>query len=65
MAAMLVFGTMTAINNMGQYSAMTATNVGLMNLAIPIGCVFMMICQVEYYFNHLHDRDEGEGDTAV
>lgn len=60
LAAMLVLGSQNAWANRVQTSTMTNVNMGLMNLAIPIGCVLMIGAQIEYYFRTLKGREEGE-----
>lgn len=59
LAAMMILGTQNAWTNRLQVSSMTHTNVGLMNMAIPVGCVLMIAAQIEYYFRTLRKR-EGE-----
>lgn len=59
LAAMLVLGTQNAWVNRGQSSAMTGVNMGLMNMAIPIGCLLMIGSQIEYYIRILKERKEG------
>ena len=58
LAAITVLGTQAAWSNRVQLSTMTRVNMGLMNLAIPIGCVLMIIAQVEYYFTSMKKRKE-------
>lgn len=60
LVAMLVLGSQNAWANRVQTSTMTNVNMGLMNLAIPIGCVLMIGAQIEYYFRTLKEREEGE-----
>ena len=57
-------GLQTAWANRVQLSTMIRVNMGLMNLAIPIGCILMVIAQVEYYFTTLKSRKEEEGGNA-
>lgn len=59
LAAMLILGSQNAWANRVQTSTMTNLNMGLMNLAIPVGCVLMIGAQIEYYFRTLKER-EGE-----
>lgn len=57
-------GLQTAWANRVQLSTMIRVNMGLMNLAIPIGCVLMVIAQLEYYFTTLKaHKEEEEGGT--
>ena len=58
LVAMLVLGSQNACANRVQTSTMTNVNMGLMNLAIPIGCVLMIGAQIEYYFRTLKEREE-------
>ena len=58
LVAMLVLGSQNAWANRVQTSTMTNVNMGLMNLAIPIGCVLMIGAQIEYYFRTLKEREE-------
>ena len=58
LVAMLVLGSQNAWANRVQPSTMTNVNMGLMNLAIPIGCVLMIGAQIEYYFRTLKEREE-------
>jgi len=58
-----IFGTQAAWLNRAQVSTMLRVNMGLMNAAIPIGCVFMIISQLEYYFANLHKKDHEEVDA--
>ena len=58
LVAMLVLGSQNAWTNRVQTSTMTNVNMGLMNLAIPIGCVLMIGAQIEYYFRTLKEREE-------
>ena len=60
LAAMAVLGSQAAWANRVQLSTMTRVNMGLMNMAIPIGCVLMIIAQVEYYFSTLKKKKEEE-----
>ena len=60
LAAMAVLGTQAAWANRVQLSTMTRVNMGLMNAAIPIGCVLMIIAQIEYYFSTLKNKEEEE-----
>ena len=60
LAAMLVLGSQNAWANRVQTSTMTNVNMGLMNLAIPIGCILMIGAQIEYYFRTLKEREEEE-----
>lgn len=60
LVAMLVLGSQNAWANRVQTSTMTNVNMGLMNLAIPIGCVLMIGAQIEYYFRVLKEREEEE-----
>ena len=60
LVAMLVLGSQNAWANRVQTSTMTNVNMGLMNLAIPIGCVLMIGAQIEYYFRTLKEREEEE-----
>lgn len=60
LAAMAVLGSQAAWANRVQMSTMTRVNMGLMNMAIPIGCVMMIIAQIEYYFSALKKRKEEE-----
>lgn len=60
LAAMAVLGTQAAWANRVQLSTMTRVNMGLMNAAIPIGCVLMIIAQIEYYFRTLKNKEEEE-----
>lgn len=60
LAAMAVLGSQAAWANRVQLSTMTRVNMGLMNMAIPIGCVLMIIAQVEYYFSTLKKKMEEE-----
>lgn len=63
LVAMAVLGTQQAWANRVQVSTMTRVNMGLMNAAIPIGCVLMIIAQVENYFATLKKKAEEEGET--
>lgn len=63
LAALAVLGTQQAWANRVQLSTMTRTNVGLMNAAIPIGCVLMIIAQIEYYFTTLKKKAAEEGEA--
>lgn len=58
--AMAVLGTQAAWANRVQLSTMTRVNMGLMNMAIPIGCVLMVIAQVEYYFSTMKKKRDEE-----
>ena len=58
LVAMLVLGSQNAWANRVQTSTMTNVNMGLMNLAIPIGCVLMIGAQIEYYFRTLKERED-------
>ena len=58
LAAMLILGSQNAWANRVQTSTMTNLNMGLMNLAIPVGCVLMIGAQIEYYFHVLKEREE-------
>ena len=58
LVAMLVLGSQNAWANRVQTSTMTNVNMGLMILAIPIGCVLMIGAQIEYYFRTLKEREE-------
>ena len=60
LAAMAVLSSQAAWANRVQLSTMTRVNMGLMNMAIPIGCVLMIIAQVEYYFSTLKKKKEEE-----
>lgn len=60
LVAMLILGSQNAWANRVQSSTMTHLNMGLMNLAIPIGCVLMIGAQVEYYLRTLKEREEEE-----
>ena len=60
LAAMAVLGTQAAWANRVQLSTMTRVNMGLMNAAIPIGCVLMIIAQIEYYFSTMKTKKEEE-----
>ena len=60
LAAMAVLGSQAAWAKRVQLSTMTRVNMGLMNMAIPIGCVLMIIAQVEYYFSTLKKKKEEE-----
>lgn len=60
LVAMLVLGSQNAWANRVQTSTMTNVNMGLMNLAIPIGCILMIGAQIEYYFRTLKEREEEE-----
>lgn len=60
LAAMLILGSQNAWANRVQTSTMTNVNMGLMNLAIPIGCVLMIGAQIEYYFRTLRERERRE-----
>ena len=60
LATMAVLGSQAAWANRVQLSTMTRVNMGLMNMAIPIGCVLMIIAQVEYYFSTLKKKKEEE-----
>lgn len=60
LVAMLVLGSQNAWANRVQTSTMTNVNMGLMNLAIPIGCVLMIGAQIEHYFRTLKEREEEE-----
>lgn len=69
--SMLVLGAQNAWANRVQVSTMTRVNMGLMNLAIPVGCLLMIISQIEYYFTKRREREEedrqamaGEGSDA-
>ena len=63
LVAMAVLGTQQAWANRVQVSTMTRVNMGLMNAAIPIGCVLMIIAQAENYFATLKKKAEEEGET--
>lgn len=63
LAAMAILGTQAAWANRVQMSTMTRVNMGLMNMAIPIGCVLMIIAQVEYYFSTLKKKKEEEDEA--
>lgn len=56
LTAMLILGSQNAWANRVQTSTMTNLNMGLMNLAIPVGCVLMIGAQIEYYFRVLKER---------
>ena len=58
LAAMLILGSQNAWANRVQTSTMTNLNMGLMNLAIPVGCELMIGAQIEYYFRVLKEREE-------
>ena len=60
LAAMAVLSSQAAWANRVQLSTMTRVNMGLMNMAIPIGCGLMIIAQVEYYFSTLKKKKEEE-----
>jgi TRAP-type C4-dicarboxylate transport system permease small subunit len=60
LVAMLVLGSQNAWVNRVQKSSMTHANMGLMNLAIPIGCLLMIGAQVEYYIRTMKNRKDGE-----
>lgn len=60
LAAMAVLGSQAAWANRVQLSTMTRVNMGLMNMAIPIGCVLMIIAQIEYYFRTLKEKEKEE-----
>ena len=60
LVAMLVLGSQNAWANRVQTSTMTNVNMGLMNLAIPIGCILMIGAQIEYYFRTLKEREKEE-----
>lgn len=60
LVAMLILGSQNAWANRVQTSTMTNVNMGLMNLAIPIGCVLMIGAQIEYYLRTLKEREEEE-----
>ena len=60
LAAMAVLSSQAAWANRVPLSTMTRVNMGLMNMAIPIGCVLMIIAQVEYYFSTLKKKKEEE-----
>ena len=64
LAAMAVLSSQAAWANRVQLSTMTRVNMGLMNMAIPIGCVLMIIAQVEYYFSTLKKK-KGEEEVAA
>lgn len=64
LVAMAVLGSQAAWANRVQLSTMTRVNMGLMNMAIPIGCVLMIIAQVEYYFSTLKKK-KGEEEVAA
>lgn len=60
MAAMAVLGSQAAWANRVQLSTMTCVNMGLMNMAIPVGFVLMIIAQIEYYFSTMKKKKEEE-----
>ena len=60
LVAMAVLGAQAAWANRVQLSTMTRVNMGLMNCAIPVGCVLMVISQIEYYFRTLKKKEEEE-----
>jgi len=60
LAAMFILGTQNAWANRVQSSTMTGINMGLMNMAIPVGCALMIGAQIEYYFRTLKERKEEE-----
>ena len=60
MAAMAVLGSQAAWANRVQLSTMTRVNMGLMNMAIPVGFVLMIIAQIEYYFSTMKKKKEEE-----
>lgn len=60
LTAMMVLGAQNAWVNRGQSSAMTGINMGLMNLAIPVGCILMIGSQIEYYLKISKKRKEEE-----
>ena len=63
LVAMAILGSQAAWANRVQVSTMTRVNMGLMNMAIPIGCVLMVIAQVEYYFSTLKKKQQEEGEA--
>lgn len=58
LAAMMVLGSQNAWMNRVQKSSMTGVNMGLMNLAIPVGCILMIGAQIEYYIRTMKARKE-------
>lgn len=60
MAAMAVLGSQAAWANRVQLSTMTRVNMGLMNMAIPVGFVLMIIAQIEYYFSTMKKKKKEE-----
>lgn len=60
MAAIFFLGLRNAYANRVQYSTMTRLNMGLVNLAIPIGFLLMIGSQIEYYFRRLREHEEEE-----
>lgn len=64
LVAMAILGSQAAWANRVQMSTMTRVNMGLMNMAIPIGCVLMVIAQIEYYFSTLKKKEEEEGEVS-
>ena len=60
LAAMMILGLRNAWMNRIQSSTMLHVNMGLMNLAIPIGCFLMILSQIEYYFRVMKEREESE-----
>ena len=65
LGSMAYLGATNAWANRVQLSTMTHVNMGLMNLAIPIGCVLMIISQFEYYFRRLKERPAEEAAEAA
>lgn len=57
---MAVLGSQSAWINRAQSSSMTGVNMGLMNLAIPIGCLLMLGAQIEYYVRTMKNRKESD-----
>lgn len=56
---MLVAGAGNAWTNRIQLSPMTFTNLGVVYCAVPVGCLFMIISQTEYYIRRMKQAKEG------
>lgn len=58
LAIIIVSGFQLAIMNMGQLSSVLRIPMGYVYIAIPIGCLGMLIMQIDTFFKLYRKRDE-------
>ena len=60
LAALAYLGIQNCISNSIQLSTVMKWNMGLVNLAIPVGGVLMLLSQMEYFITQLREHKKEE-----